>query len=174
MAVDIHPLKISGCCDKGYKSYKLARHWKDIRHPLFCRLSDTIVGRTLHGRTGGRFIDVSTGDRYMQKVGSGGRPRSDHVSTCRRRIHTEAAGMSSHPNHDTCRKSGSGRAAGIGPCFDLSTTHTYGSNHSRAVVRADFAWTDGGQCVDGRQIHAESRVGRPRSDVVGALYMFRA
>ena len=49
-----------------------------------------------------------------------------------------------------------------------------GSNHSRAVVRADFAWTDGGQCVDGRQIHAESRVGRPRSDVVGALYMFRA
>ena len=150
MAVDIHPLKISGCCDKGYKSYKLARHWKDIR--------------TLHGRTGGRFIDVSTGDRYMQKVGSGGRPRSDHVSTCRRRIHTEAAGMSSHPNHDTCRKSGSGRAAGIGPCFDLSTTHTYGSNHSRAVVRADFAWTDGRpvyRCVDGRQIHAESRVGRP-------------
>ena len=142
------------------------------------RTEATIVGRwcgrTLHGRTGGRFIDVSTGDRYMQKVGSGGRPRSDHVSTCRRRIHTEAAGMSSHPNHDTCRKSGSGRAAGIGPCFDLSTTHTYGSNHSRAVVRADFAWTDGGQCVDGRQIHAESRVGRPRSDVVGALYMFRA
>merc|ERR1712049_53636 len=65
---------------------------------------------------------------------------------------------------DTCRKSGSGRAAGIGPCFDLSTTHTYGSNHSWAVVRADFAWTDGRpvyRCVDGRQIHAESRVGRP-------------
>merc|ERR1712116_78860 len=64
-----------------------------------------------------------------------------------------------------------GRAAGIGPCFDLSTTHTYGSNHSRAVVRADFAWTDGRpvyRCVDGRQIHAESRVrvGRPGLDHV--------
>merc|ERR1711860_476596 len=46
-------------------------------------------------RVGGPFIDVSTGDRYMQKVGSGG----------------------------------------IGPCFNLSTTHTYGSNHSRAVVQ---------------------------------------
>ena len=102
MAVDIHPLKISGCCDKGYKSYKLARHWKDIR--------------TLHGRTGGRFIDVSTGDRYMQKVGSGGRPRSDHVSACRRRIHTEAAGMGSHPFHShrmhkKLQVSKSGRAA---------------------------------------------------------------
>merc|ERR1711953_734701 len=104
------------------------------------------------------------------EVGSGGRDRTMF------RLVDDAyiVGMSSHPNHDTCRKSGSGRAAGIGPCFDLSTTHTYGSNHSRAVVRADFAWTDGGQCVDGRQIHAESRVGRPRSDVVGALYMFRA
>ena len=84
------------------------------------RTEATIVGRwcgrTLHGRTGGRFIDVSTGDRYMQKVGLDGRPRSDHVSTCRRRIHTEAAGMGSHPFHShrmhkKLQVSKSGRAA---------------------------------------------------------------